>query len=250
MNVTNKVCLITGGSGGIGSATAMEFARRGAGIAITGLPADRDAAERVRAAVENLGASCLCISGDVGEPGEAARCVQETVERFGRLDVLVHCAGAAAPGGLMKVSPETWYRAFDVHVHAIFHLCRAAVPHMIEHQGGAIVLISSSAGLRGCAGAMAYGVAKGAVPQFARSLARELAEHKIRVNAVAPGVIRTRFQDYLTPEQVLDNIGNRIPLRREGKPEDVAAAIVMLAENDFITGETVAIDGGMTMRIA
>ena len=150
----------------------------------------------------------------------------------------------------MKVSPETWYRAFDVHVHAIFHLCRAAVPYMIERQEGAIVLISSSAGLRGCAGATAYGVAKGAVPQFARSLARELAEHKIRVNAVAPGVIRTRFQDYLTPEQVLDNIGNRIPLRREGKPEDVAAAIVMLVENDFTTGETLAIDGGMTMRIA
>ena len=250
MDLTNKVCLITGGSGGIGSATAIEFARRGAGIAITGLPTDTDAAERVRVAVENLGASCLCISGDVGEPGEAARCVKETVERFGRLDVLVHCAGAAAPGGLMKVSPETWYRAFDVHVHAIFHLCRAAVPYMIERQEGAIMLISSAAGLRGCAGAIAYGVAKGAVPQFARSLARELAEHNIRVNAVAPGVIRTRFQEYLTPEQVLDNIGNRIPLRREGKPEDVAAAIVMLVENDFITGETLAIDGGMTMRIA
>jgi NAD(P)-dependent dehydrogenase (short-subunit alcohol dehydrogenase family) len=192
----------------------------------------------------------MCISGDVGKPGEAARCVKETVERFGRLDVVVHCAGAAAPGGLMEVCPETWYRAFDVHVHAIFHLCRAAVPYMIEHQEGAILLISSSAGSRGCAGAIAYGVAKGAVPQFARSLARELAEYNIRVNAVAPGIIRTRFQDYLTPKQVLDNIGNRIPLRREGKPEDVVAAIVMLVENDFTTGETVAIDGGMTMRIA
>ncbi|HYW43141.1 MAG TPA: SDR family NAD(P)-dependent oxidoreductase [Bryobacteraceae bacterium] len=250
MKLTDKVCLITGGSGGIGSATAIELARRGADIAISGLPRDADAAESVRAAVENLRVSCICISGDVGEPGEAARAVKETVEAFGRLDVLIHCAGGAAPGGLMEVCPEDWYRAFDVHVHAIFHLCRAAVPYMIERQEGAIVLISSAAGSRGCAGAIAYGVAKGAVPQFARSLARELAEHNIRVNAVAPGVIRTRFQDHLTPEQVRQNIENRIPLRREGKPEDVAAAIVMLVENDFISGENVAIDGGMTMRIA
>src|SRR5271157_3375836 len=106
------------------------------------------------------------------------------------------------------------------------------------------------AGRSGCAGAIAYGVAKGAIPQFARSLARELAEYNIRVNAVSPGVIRTLFQDYLTPEQVLDNAENRIPLRRDGKSEDVAAAIVMLVENDFIAGETVTIDGGMTMRIA
>lgn len=250
MDLTNKVCLITGGSGGIGSGTAIELARRGADIAITGLHANTDAAGRVNAVIEKLGASCIYISGDVGEPGEAARAVEETVRTFGKLDVLIHCAGGAAPGGLMEVEPETWYRAFDVHVHAIFHLCRAAVPYMAKQPESAIVLMSSSAGSRGCAGAIAYGVAKGAIPQFARSLARELAEYNIRVNAVSPGVIRTRFQDFLTPEQVLNNTENRIPLRREGKPEDVAAAIVMLVENNFITGETVTIDGGMTMRIA
>jgi NAD(P)-dependent dehydrogenase (short-subunit alcohol dehydrogenase family) len=110
--------------------------------------------------------------------------------------------------------------------------------------------MSPAAGSRGCAGAIAYGIAKGAIPQFARSRARKLSEYNIRVNAVSPGVIRTRFQDYLTPEQMLDNTENRIPLRREGTPEDVAAAIVMLVENAFITGETVSINGGMTMRIA
>jgi len=98
-------------------------------------------------------------------------------------------------------------------------------------------------------GAIAYGVAKGALPQFARSLARELADDNIRVNAVAPGIIRTPFQDFLTPAQVKNNIENRIPLHREGKPEDVAEVIAMLVTNDFITGETIAVDGGMTMRI-
>ncbi len=120
---------------------------------------------------------------------------------------------------------------------------------MKQRGGGAIILISSAAGSRGCLGALAYGTVKGALPQFARALARELADDQIRVNVVAPGVIRTPFQDYLTPEQVKNNIANRIPLHREGTPEDVAEVIAMLAGNDFITGETVSIDGGMTMRI-
>ena len=120
---------------------------------------------------------------------------------------------------------------------------------MVERGGGAILLISSAAGNRGCQGAIAYGVAKGAIPQFTRVLARELADSNIRVNCVSPGIIRTRFQEYLTAEQVANNIENRIPLHREGRPEDVAAALAALAENDFITGAEVPVDGGMAMRM-
>jgi NAD(P)-dependent dehydrogenase (short-subunit alcohol dehydrogenase family) len=121
---------------------------------------------------------------------------------------------------------------------------------MRSRGGGAIVLISSAAGSRGCLGALAYGVAKGSLPQLARGLARELAADSIRVNCVSPGIIRTPFQDHLSPEQVRNNIENRIPLHREGTPDDVAAVIAALLENDYVTGENVAIDGGMTMRIA
>ena len=96
---------------------------------------------------------------------------------------------------------------------------------------------------------MAYGVVKGALPQFARTLARELSDYNIRVNCISPGVIRTPFQDFLTPEQIENNIKNRIPLHREGKPEEVARAILELVENDYITGENLIIDGGMTMRV-
>jgi NAD(P)-dependent dehydrogenase (short-subunit alcohol dehydrogenase family) len=120
---------------------------------------------------------------------------------------------------------------------------------MAERSGGAILLISSAAGSRGCAGAIAYGVVKGAIPQFTRALARELADLNIRVNCVSPGIIRTRFQDYLTAEQVENNKRNRIPLHREGRPEDVAAALALLAENDFITGAEIPVDGGMAMRM-
>jgi len=120
---------------------------------------------------------------------------------------------------------------------------------MAQAGGGSIILLGSAAGLRGCLGALAYGVAKGTLPQFARALARELADRNIRVNCVSPGVVRTPFQNSLTPEQAANNIQNRIPLHREGRPEDVADAITMLMQNEFITGENLVIDGGMTMRI-
>jgi NAD(P)-dependent dehydrogenase (short-subunit alcohol dehydrogenase family) len=249
MELEGKVCLITGGSSGIGAATAREFAFRGADIAICGLPADDPLAQDVKQDIQAVNRKALTITADVARPEEAIRCVHDTVSALGRLDVLVHCAGGPAHGGLLNVDPCTWYRAFDIHVHAAFHLARAAVPCMVEHGGGAILLISSAAGSRGCAGAIAYGVAKGAIPQFTRALARELADLNIRVNCVSPGIIRTRFQNYLTSEQVENNTRNRIPLHREGRPEEVALALAALVENEFITGAEIPVDGGMTMRM-
>jgi len=248
MKLDGKVSLITGGAGGIGTATALELGRLGSDIMIVDRRTDGRAKE-VADEIASLGRSCVTLKADVSVPEEIANSVQETVAQMGSVDVLVHAAGGGVPGSLLQVTPEAWYGAFDIHVHAIFHLCRAAVPFMKKKREGAIILISSAAGTRGCLGAIAYGVAKGVLPQFARSLARELADDNIRVNAVSPGIIRTPFQDYLTPEQVENNIQNRIPLHREGKPQDVAEAIAMLVTDDFITGETLAVDGGMAMRI-
>jgi len=248
MNLEGKVSLITGGAGAIGAATALELARRGSDIMIVDWRIDGRVQE-VKDKIRCLGRSCLMLQADMSSPAEVTWSVLETAAQMGSVDVLVHAAGGGVPGKLLEVTPEAWYRAFDVHVHAVFHLCRTAVPFMKKKAEGAIVLISSAAGARGCLGAIAYGVAKGALPQFARSLARELADDNIRVNAVSPGIIRTPFQDHLTPEQVENNIQNRIPLHREGKPEDVAEVITMLVTDDFVTGETIAVDGGMAMRI-
>jgi NAD(P)-dependent dehydrogenase (short-subunit alcohol dehydrogenase family) len=249
MDLTGKVCLVTGGTSGIGAKTALMFAARKAHVAIVGRSPRNDALEMFPAAAALHGGNLLYIQADMGIAEDCSRAIAETCARWGRLDVLVHSAGAPVPGGFFDVTEENWERAFEVHVHAVLRLARAAVPHMIKQGEGAIVLIGSAAGLRGCLGAIAYGVAKGALPQFARALARELSDYNIRVNCVSPGVIRTPFQDFLTPEQAENNIRNRIPLRREGKPEDVARAILELVENDYITGENLVVDGGMTMRI-
>jgi NAD(P)-dependent dehydrogenase (short-subunit alcohol dehydrogenase family) len=251
MNLTNKICLVTGGTRGIGAATAVELARRGAEIAVCGRTPDEEA-ERVRLQVEALGRRYLVMTADMANPDDARRCVQETVAEFGALDVLVHAAGGPAKGHLMEVSEEVWYHAFDVHVHAIFHLAREAVPVIRTRGEGAIVLVGSTAGRLGIIGAAAYATVKGALIQLTRCMARELANDNIRVNCVAPGVITTRFHDImgLTPEARKNNLDNRIPLHREGTPDQVAQLIAHCAENDYLTGETITIDGGLTSRIA
>jgi NAD(P)-dependent dehydrogenase (short-subunit alcohol dehydrogenase family) len=248
MKLEGKICLITGGTKGIGAATALEMARQGAHVAINGRTADEEAGA-LQAAIQAMGRKCHVQIGDVSVPEQAVECVEATAKVLGGVDVLVHSAGGAAPGTLLNVKPEDWYRAFDIHIHAAFHLCRAAIPIMQRKKEGAIVLISSVAGLRGCPGAVAYGVVKGAIPQFVRALARDLADDNIRVNCVSPGIIRTRFHAAMTPEQAKLNLEKRIPLHREGTPEEVATVIATLATNDFITGENLVIDGGMSMRI-
>ncbi len=249
MNLQGKTCLITGGTKGIGAAVALAFAAQGARLGLNARHRDVESDSLLRL-VEEKAARSMLFLGDVSAPSTAAGFVEACARDLGAPDVLIHCAGGPAPGDLLSVSPEYWYSAFDLHIHAVFHLCRAAVPLMRLKPEGAIVLVSSSAGLRGCLNSAAYGVVKGALPQLARTLARELADDNIRVNCVAPGIIRTRFQDYLTPVQVSRNLEQRIPLHREGRPQDVAQLITTLVTNDYITGETVSIDGGLAMRIA
>jgi NAD(P)-dependent dehydrogenase (short-subunit alcohol dehydrogenase family) len=249
MQLAGKIVLITGGTRGIGAATALALAREGADVAIVGRNADAEAAG-VRDAILKLGRRCEIIQADCSHAAEATRCVKETELTLGHVAVLVHCAGGPVNGGLLQLTPETWNAAFDLHVHAIFHLSRAVIPSMQAKKEGAIILISSVAGIRGVVTNPAYQVVKGALPQFARALAREFAADNIRVNCVAPGIIRTAFHSAMSAEQKKINLEQRIPLRREGTPEQVADAIAMLAKNDYITGETLTVDGGLTMRIA
>jgi NAD(P)-dependent dehydrogenase (short-subunit alcohol dehydrogenase family) len=249
MNLSGKIALVTGGTRGIGAATAVALAKDGADVAIVGRRLDEDG-RHAQSAILALGRRCEIVLADCGKSDEATRCVHETESRLGSVNVLVHSAGGPVNGGLFELTPEAWQAAFDVHVHAIFHLCRAAIPSMRTNRAGAIILVSSVAGMRGIPSNVGYQVVKGALPQFARALAREFANDNIRVNCVAPGVIRTAFHAAMSKEQYQLNLDQRIPLHREGTPEQVAELILQLVKNDYLTGETMTIDGGLTMRIA
>ena len=249
MDLQGKTALITGGTLGLGAAMAIELARRGANISVAarnlGGPADE-----VRRSIEALGRQCLLIAADFASAEACAAVVDETAKHFGRLDVLIHNAGGPSPGRIDDVTPAQWRYTMDLHVNANFFLVKAALPHLRKNKEGAIVTVSSTAGLLGVPGAIAYATAKGAIPQFTRSLARDLADDNIGVNCVAPGVIRTRFHDDMTPERKELNLKHRIPLHREGTPEQVADVVALLVTNDYLTGETIVIDGGLTSRIA
>ncbi|MST01233.1 MAG: SDR family oxidoreductase [Pedosphaera sp.] len=249
MNLTGKIALVTGGTKGIGAATAIALAKEGTDIALNCRRLDADAAA-TRDAVAALGRRCVLVHGDCGKADDCARIVRETESDLGPVDVLVHSAGGAVNGKLLEITPSQWMDAFNVHVHAIYHLSCAVVPGMKLKKEGAIITLSSTAGIRALVTNIAYQAAKGAIPQITRGLARELAEDNIRVNCVAPGVIRTDFHKHMSAEQKRLNLEHRIPLHREGTPAQVADAILMLIKNDYITGETVVIDGGLTMRIA
>lgn len=240
---------MTGGTRGIGAAGAIALAEAGAEVAIVGRRVDEEA-KGTKAAIEKLGRKCLLIGADVSKASEATGCVEQVVAELGGIDVLVHSAGGPVNGGLLELTPEAWYGAFEVHVHPIFHLCRAAIPHMRKKKEGVVILVSSTAGIRGIKTNVAYQTVKGAIPQLTRALAYEFAPDNVRVNCVAPGVIRTAFHASMTEATKQFNLENRIPLKREGKPEQVATVIRELVTNDYVTGETVVIDGGLTMRIA
>ncbi len=248
MDLKNKVCLVTGGTKGIGAAAAIAIAEQGGNIALIARNVD-DEAKKTKSRIEALGRKCTLISADVAKPADITHSIDETVRALGAVDVLVHAAGGPVNGGLFDLTAEQWHAAFDVHIHPIFHLARAVIPSMKEKKEGVILLVSSTAGIRGVRTNVAYQTVKGAIPQLVRALAFEFAEWNIRVNGVAPGIIRTAFHAKMPAEVKENNLKNRIPLHREGTPEQVASVIRELVTNDYVTGETYTIDGGLTMRI-
>jgi NAD(P)-dependent dehydrogenase (short-subunit alcohol dehydrogenase family) len=248
MILTGKRALVTGGTKGIGAAIAIDLARQGCDVAINGRY-DDEAATTVKQTIASTGRKCVVVVADVSRPDEIERLVREAEAGLGGLDILVHSAGGPSLGTIDECSPEQWKSAFDIHVHAAYFLCRRALPALRKSGEAVIILVSSVAGIRGVPNHIAYATVKGAILQFTRCLARDEADNNVRVNCIAPGIIRTRFHDSMTPEAKAHNLAVRIPLHREGTPEQVAEAVRALITNDFITGEVLVIDGGTSMQV-
>lgn len=241
-----EVAVITGGTRGIGAAIASILADLNVRLVLNGRHRD-DEAERC---LSELGkrTEVRFLEGDAANEATAFQLSQLASKEFGGLDYVIPAAGGPNPGKITDLSVDQWMEAFRLHVHAVFHLFRACHP-LLAVRGGGFLMIGSVAGKRGCPSTVAYQTVKGALPQMARALARDYAHEGIRVNVIEPGIIRTRFHAAMTPEAERNNLENRIPLRRFGTPEQVASAAIELLTNPFITGETLVIDGGMSMRM-
>lgn len=239
-----KVALITGGDSGIGRAVAVHFAREGADVAILYLDEHQDAQDTV-AMVEAEGRRALAIAGDIGDVGFARQAVEQTLGQFGKLDILVNNAAEQhEQKELTDITPEQLERTFRTNIFGMFYLTQAALPHLGE--GASIINTTSITAYKGSPELMDYASTKGAIVAFTRSLSQNLAEKKIRVNAVAPGPIWTPLIPATISEDKLASDWGEVPLGRPGQPAEVAPAYVFLASDDssYFSGQVLHPNGG------
>lgn len=240
----DRVAIITGGDSGIGRATAVAFAREGADVAILYLDEHQDAAE-TRRLVEKEGRRCLAIAGDIGDESFCREAVQQVVDEFGWLDVLVNNAGEQhVQESIEDISAEQLDRTFRTNIYAMFFMTKAALPHLKE--GSSIINTASVTAYAGNPTLIDYSSTKGAIVAFTRSLALNLAQKGIRVNGVAPGPIWTPLIPASFPEERVETFGADKPLGRAGQPEEVAPSYVFLASDDssYMTGQVLHPNGG------
>ncbi|MEM1907691.1 MAG: glucose 1-dehydrogenase [Thermosphaera sp.] len=245
-----KVAIVTGAGSGIGKATAKGFAARGAKVVV----ADIDCKTGQETAQE-IGDSALFVEVDVTVKESVNRMVKEAERRFGPIDILVNNAGIYSQGNVLETSEEMWNRILQVNITGVFLCSQAVLPSMVARRTGVIINVASEAGLVAIAGQVAYNVSKAAVISLTKSMAVDLAPYGVRVNAVAPGttdtpLVRAALAKAANPEEARRKLEECRPLRRLGKPEEIAAAILALASDDlgYATGTILVIDGGYTAQ--
>jgi 3-oxoacyl-(acyl-carrier-protein) reductase len=242
--LTDKIAIITGSGRGLGAATALRMAQEGAHVVVNDISAE--AANETAAAIEKLGRRALVSTHDVSDTKAANALVDEAKKAFGRVDILVNNAGITRDSMLHKLTEEKWDEVIRVNLKGPFNMGQACAKLMMENKYGKIVNLASIAWL-GNIGQTNYSASKAGVVGLTRTWALELARYQINVNAIAPGLIDTQMTQAI-PAEVKDKFIGKIPMRRIGKPEDIAAIVCFLAsdESNYVTGQCIQVDGGLT----
>ncbi|MEM9154649.1 MAG: 3-oxoacyl-[acyl-carrier-protein] reductase [Cyanobacteria bacterium P01_F01_bin.33] len=243
--LTDKVAIVTGASRGIGRAIAIALGQAGASVVVN-YARSADAAHEVVAEIAAAGGSAIAISGNMGEPEAVDALFAQTMEKWGRVDVLVNNAGITRDTLILRMKPDDWQSVIELNLTGVFLCLKAATKIMMKQRQGRIINITSVVGISGNPGQANYSAAKAGVIGLTKTAARELASRNITVNAVAPGFIATQMTADLDAEPILAGI----PLGRMGQPEEVAGAVCFLAADPaaaYITGQVLNVDGGMVM---
>ncbi|MCJ7854729.1 3-oxoacyl-[acyl-carrier-protein] reductase [Lachnospiraceae bacterium NSJ-143] len=242
--LNGKTAIITGAAKGIGRAIALAFAEKGCNIVLN---YRSSVSEELVKEIEGCGVKCLAVKADISNFGEAENLIKTAKAEFGSVDVLVNNAGITRDGLLMRMSEKDFDDVISTNLKGAFNTIRHASGIMLKQRSGAIINISSVVGLMGNAGQANYAASKAGIIGLTKSAARELASRGITVNAVAPGFISTDMTGVLN-DDLQKKMIDSIPLKKAGSPEDVAAAVIFLAENRYITGQVLDVDGGMVMN--
>lgn len=247
MILEGKIALVTGASRGIGKAIAITLAKAGAKVVVNYAGSEAAALEVVKE-IQDIGGQALAVQANVAVSADVEAMINQTIEQFGSIDVLVNNAGITRDTLLMRMKDEDWDLVLDTNLKGVYNCTRAVTKIMMKQRSGKIINISSVVGLTGNAGQVNYAAAKAGIIGLTKSVAKELAARNITANAIAPGFIETDMTHVLN-DDVKSKIVEAIPMKRMGKAEDVANAVVFLASDaaNYITGQTLVVDGGMVM---